>query len=240
MATPVLVDSNVLLDISTEDPTWFEWSADALAKEADEAPLLINPLIYAEVSLSYETIEDLESAIPRDLYRRQPLTLRGRFPRREGVSPVQETRRRPPLSAAGLLHRRARGCRSAAPLDSRCQPLPDLFPLRHRHRAESLTRAVRGRLEVVDAHRLGRTGLRLGAFSSSPTKRLALSATLSAGRRCPMPEKRPEGVPLAMLAQPGLIGVDLARSLSAGGAPARVELAGPRVEITRRGLPLDP
>jgi predicted nucleic acid-binding protein len=45
-----LVDSNVLLDILTEDPVWYESSADALADRAEQGRLAINPLIYAEVS----------------------------------------------------------------------------------------------------------------------------------------------------------------------------------------------
>ena len=43
----VLVDSNVLLDVATNDPEWAEWSADALSRTADNAILVINPLVYA-------------------------------------------------------------------------------------------------------------------------------------------------------------------------------------------------
>lgn len=77
--TPVLVDSSVLLDVVTEDPTWGEWSADTLRHLADEAVLVINPLIYAEVSIRYETIEELEAALPTDLYRREPLPWEAAF-----------------------------------------------------------------------------------------------------------------------------------------------------------------
>jgi predicted nucleic acid-binding protein len=48
--TAVLVDSNVLLDIMTEDPQWSSWSAKALANAAETFRLVINPIIYAEVS----------------------------------------------------------------------------------------------------------------------------------------------------------------------------------------------
>lgn len=44
----VLVDSNVLLDVLTEDPTWFEWSSEALAASAESGPLIIDPIIFAE------------------------------------------------------------------------------------------------------------------------------------------------------------------------------------------------
>ncbi len=79
MSTPVLVDSNVLLDISTEDPKWFEWSAGELEKAADEAPLVINPLIYAELSMSYKRIEDLDAALPSTVFRREALPYEAGF-----------------------------------------------------------------------------------------------------------------------------------------------------------------
>lgn len=69
--TPVLVDSNVLLDVVTDDPTWASWSSATLERTADEAPLVINALIYAEVSIHFASIETLEEAVPPDLYRRE-------------------------------------------------------------------------------------------------------------------------------------------------------------------------
>lgn len=77
--TPVLVDSSVLLDVITEDPTWGEWSTDALLRPAEEAVLVINPLIYAEVSIRYQTIVELEAVLPADLYRREPLPWEAAF-----------------------------------------------------------------------------------------------------------------------------------------------------------------
>ena len=69
----VLVDSNVLLDVSTNDPNWGEWSARVLAEVAEHATLIINPIVYAEVSIGYSTIEALDAAIPPALYRREAL-----------------------------------------------------------------------------------------------------------------------------------------------------------------------
>jgi predicted nucleic acid-binding protein len=69
----VLVDSNVLLDVLTEDPSWFAWSSEALARCADESGLVINPIVYAEVSVGFDRIEDVESALPRDVLVRSPL-----------------------------------------------------------------------------------------------------------------------------------------------------------------------
>lgn len=69
----VLVDSNVLLDIATNDPIWSDWSGMALAESAECATLIINPIIYAEVSIGYSTIEALDAALPDALYRREAL-----------------------------------------------------------------------------------------------------------------------------------------------------------------------
>ncbi len=71
-----LVDSNVLLDVATGDSRWLEWSSQALDAAANESPLAINALIYAEVSIGYERVEELEHAIPSTTFRREPLPYR--------------------------------------------------------------------------------------------------------------------------------------------------------------------
>ncbi len=76
---PILVDSNVLLDVATNDPTWAQWSAEALARAADQSVLVVNPIIYAAVSVGFDRIEDLEDALPASLYRREPLAYEGAF-----------------------------------------------------------------------------------------------------------------------------------------------------------------
>jgi predicted nucleic acid-binding protein len=69
----VLVDSNILLDIATKDAKWGAWSETALAECAEHANLIINPIVYAEVSIGFTTIEALNNALPGDLYQREPL-----------------------------------------------------------------------------------------------------------------------------------------------------------------------
>lgn len=69
----VLVDSNILLDIATNDPKWAAWSSQALAECAEHAALVINPIIYAEVSIGFKTIEALNSALPSSIYERAQL-----------------------------------------------------------------------------------------------------------------------------------------------------------------------
>lgn len=69
----ILVDSNVILDVVTEDPKWSEWSAAQLEKLAESHALVINPIIYSEVSIGFDRIEDLDQALPPDFFRRDPL-----------------------------------------------------------------------------------------------------------------------------------------------------------------------
>ncbi|MFQ5747191.1 MAG: type II toxin-antitoxin system VapC family toxin [Gemmatimonadota bacterium] len=68
----VLVDSDVLLDVLTEDDRWFEWSSDAITRLGEDRLLVINPIIYSELSLAFRRIEDLDAAIPPSI-RREPL-----------------------------------------------------------------------------------------------------------------------------------------------------------------------
>lgn len=77
--TAVIVDSNVLIDVMTDDPTWGDWSSHSLERAADEAMLVINALIYAEVSIGLDSIELLEEALPHDLYRREQLPFEAAF-----------------------------------------------------------------------------------------------------------------------------------------------------------------
>jgi predicted nucleic acid-binding protein len=99
----VLVDSNVLLDVATDDPAWFPWSSRALAAAADESPLAINPLVYAEVSVGFSRIEDLEEVLPSTLFRREALPYEAAF-----------------LAGKAFLRYRRRG-------GARLTPLPDFY-----------------------------------------------------------------------------------------------------------------
>lgn len=68
-----LVDSNVLLDVLTEDPAWAGWSSEALVQAFDEGPVVVNPIVYAEVSVGFDRIEDLDEALPEAAFVREPL-----------------------------------------------------------------------------------------------------------------------------------------------------------------------
>lgn len=68
-----LVDSNVLLDLFTEDDEWFDWSSAMVERCGDAGELVINPIIYAEVSPQFDSIEELDDALPADYFRRAEL-----------------------------------------------------------------------------------------------------------------------------------------------------------------------
>jgi predicted nucleic acid-binding protein len=100
--TGTVIDSNVLLDVLSRDPIWMEWSSKALEETADASPLIINPVIYAEVSYRYSRKEDLEVALPSVL-QREPIPYDAAF-----------------LAAkAHAIYRRRRGMKPS--------PLPDFF-----------------------------------------------------------------------------------------------------------------
>ena len=77
--TRILVDSNVILDVLTEDQTWFEWSSERLADCAEQGSLLINPIIYAEVSIGFTQIVELEAVLPQSFFQREPLPYEAAF-----------------------------------------------------------------------------------------------------------------------------------------------------------------
>ena len=59
----LLVDTNVLVDIPQNDPQWADWSIAQMRAQASLHALVINPIIYAEVSLSFSTIEALDDVV---------------------------------------------------------------------------------------------------------------------------------------------------------------------------------
>ena len=75
----VLVDSCVILDVVTDDPVWGKWSDEALRTATNETVLVVNALIYAEVSAGFDTIEAVDVAIPIDAYLREPLPYEAAF-----------------------------------------------------------------------------------------------------------------------------------------------------------------
>ena len=63
----------------TEDPQWSAWSSETLAECAESSTLAINPLIYSEVSIRFDRIEELEDALPEDDFLRLPLPWEAAF-----------------------------------------------------------------------------------------------------------------------------------------------------------------
>jgi hypothetical protein len=103
MNKPALVDSSVLLDIATVDPTWGEWSMAAVLRCGYESDLVINPIVFAEVSADYDSYAEVDIAFPTDIYRRVPMPYEAAY-----------------LAAKAHLDYRRRG-------GTRTTPLPDFF-----------------------------------------------------------------------------------------------------------------
>ena len=74
-----LVDTSVLLDVVTDDRDWADWSAAALAQARDTGRLVINPIVYAEVSTGFDRIEELDDAVPTTDFDREPLPYEAGF-----------------------------------------------------------------------------------------------------------------------------------------------------------------
>ena len=99
----ILVDTNVLIDYFDQDSEWNDWSASMLSESTRTGQLVINPVIYAEVCVGFETIEEVEEALPRDYFLRLHLPWEASF-----------------LAARAFEHYRRRG-------GLKRSPLPDFF-----------------------------------------------------------------------------------------------------------------
>jgi hypothetical protein len=87
----VLVDSNVILDVVEDDPNWCEWSMEILDRYSESHQLIINPIVYAEVSIGFERIEELEDVLSEVATRwcqsqKKPCSLREKRSCDTGVS----------------------------------------------------------------------------------------------------------------------------------------------------------
>ena len=99
----VMVDSCVYLDIFTKDSRWFEWSSMALANAADAGTIVLSPVIYAEISIRFERIEELEAFLSLDVFEYRAIPREAAF-----------------LAGKCFLEYRRRGGRKSL-------PLPDFF-----------------------------------------------------------------------------------------------------------------
>ena len=79
MASNILVDTNVWLDVINADSVWYEWSADQLDRVAYQGKAAINVVIFAELSVRYHRIEDFENAIATFSIERLPLPFEAGF-----------------------------------------------------------------------------------------------------------------------------------------------------------------
>jgi predicted nucleic acid-binding protein len=90
----ILVDTNVLLDVLQDDPKWAEWSQQQLETVSLSDSLAINAVIYSELSMAFERIEDLEAVMAEASLTLEPIPREALFlagkaflgsPRRQGT-----------------------------------------------------------------------------------------------------------------------------------------------------------
>lgn len=74
-----LVDANVVIDYLHPDGEWFDWAASMLSDAASAGAVVVNPIVYAEVSVTFATIEDVELALPREYFIFAPLPREAAF-----------------------------------------------------------------------------------------------------------------------------------------------------------------
>jgi hypothetical protein len=75
----ILVDSNVIIDVMSNDQAWGAWSEAALAEAADGDEIAINPIIYAEIAFGFETMTALDQALGAGDFRRLALPYEAGF-----------------------------------------------------------------------------------------------------------------------------------------------------------------
>lgn len=77
MAT--LIDTNVLIDIAVRDPNWAAWSRTKVAEAYQRGRLIVNQIVYAEFSVRYKTVDDVDVILPEDEFRREHLPFLAAF-----------------------------------------------------------------------------------------------------------------------------------------------------------------
>jgi predicted nucleic acid-binding protein len=107
-----MLDTNVLLDILTADPRWLDWSSAQFRQASADGPIIINPIIYAELAAAFDSRAELDHWLRPDLFKRLPLPYEAGFR----------------ASRAFLDYRRAGGTRTS--------PLPDFYIGAHAETAD--------------------------------------------------------------------------------------------------------
>ena len=99
----ILVDTNVLIDVAVDDPHWGDWSADQLARARESDQLALNAIIFAELSVNFDSAEQLESLLAPFRFERLHLPWEAAF-----------------VAGKAFKRYRSRG-------GSKSSPLPDFF-----------------------------------------------------------------------------------------------------------------
>lgn len=99
----ILVDSSVLIDVATENAVWTGRSRQAIEFVGRDRELIINPIVFAEVSVPFDRVEEIDERLPNDVFRREDVPWEAAF-----------------LAGKAFVSYRRRG-------GERSSPLPDFF-----------------------------------------------------------------------------------------------------------------
>ncbi|APO72230.1 hypothetical protein IE4872_PD01710 (plasmid) [Rhizobium gallicum] len=100
-----LVDTNILLDVVTDDPAWADCSIAQLEAASLDGPLLINDTVYAELAVRYDRIEELEAFLDEAGLEMTAMPRAALFPCRQDIYAVSPRRRIKDWRIARLFHR---------------------------------------------------------------------------------------------------------------------------------------
>jgi len=138
-----LVDTNVLLDVASSDPLWLQWSIQQVAKRAALGPVIINDVVYAEMSAQMDTEAELMQAL-RELHIMLQRVPTRAFSRGQDLSPLPFLRWHSHRSPSRLLHRRARAGARVPDPDPRCAAVQNVLSRRRAdYAADALVGAAR-------------------------------------------------------------------------------------------------
>ena len=76
---PRMLDTSVLLDLVTADATWMRWSIEQFRRASTEGPILLNPIVYAELAPAFDSQAGLDRWLKPTLFRRLPLPYEAGF-----------------------------------------------------------------------------------------------------------------------------------------------------------------
>jgi predicted nucleic acid-binding protein len=128
----ILVDTNVLLDIATRDQEWALWSLSKLEAASRAGPILINDIVYAELAVRYEYVEQLDDFVAKAGLQLQPIPKSALFLAAKAFGSYRSVAEHAPafsLISSSARMRRQKGCRCSPAMRAAIGPIFRMFHL---------------------------------------------------------------------------------------------------------------